>query len=214
MWGAERNVAMFQALSKSDTSVFGKAITELEAQHPLIFCEVGNIIAELDEQLNISVTQFADVFDLNYEINPVRWHSARQQLLNQVVAYLLQRYVEPTEIIPERLVSDDFKTIDAFFERDGHLAQNSPEGEKIVEQTPALTITPEMDALRRENNRLKLEVETLHRQKARAEEKAISALRYRPSSRTQPRYSSIDAMISDMIREEVEEVLAEGKANV
>jgi hypothetical protein len=85
-----------------------------------------------------------------------------------------------------------------------------PAGESIAQPVRSA----EVESLRRENNRLKLEVETLRRQKARAEEKAMSAFRYRPSSRNQPRYSSIDDMIGDMIRDEIEEVLGEGVFNV
>jgi hypothetical protein len=126
-------------------------------------------------------------------------------MLKGLTGFIAQvRHFEGDVMIPARQF--DYKNAAEYF--------NVPPAEAIV---PA-SASDEIEALRRENNRLKLEVQSLRRQKARAEEQAISSLRYRPSRRNQRSFSSLDeyieSMMSEAVAEGVRQVLGEGKANV
>jgi hypothetical protein len=168
---------------------------------PTFRAAMCRLVQKVSQTIDQEITE---VFQPDAASEP-QWNTARTLMLKGLTGFIAQvGYFEGDVMISERQF--DYKNAAEYF--------GLPADEAIVQPAPSA----EVEALRRENNRLKLEVETLRRQKARAEEKAISALRYRPSSRGQRSFTSLDEyienMMSDAVAEGVRQVLAEGKANV
>lgn len=193
----------------------GQPLTQEDVQSKAFILEVSNIVVQIDESLDEGLAQFCDVFEID---DYIRENSAKQQLLQQVCSFLLQRPVAAREVVSTGFLTSE--AVDTFFFdfKSNPPAAFSPAGESVAQLVP----NAELEALRKENARLQAELEALRKEKALAEEQAISAMRRRPTRHNHSirryAYPTIDDMISDLMTEAVAEgvrqVLGEGKANV
>lgn len=179
---------MLATLSKPNT--FGHPLMQEDGHHWEIKLQATGVIDGMTELIDEGIAQFVDTFEI-HDDDFIRWDSARTLVLHHIVAYLLQRPVAPDEIIAEHHL--DGRKAGNYFRHETYtpFAASKP--------TPKVDNSAELELLRRENARLKLENEALRCEKQLAEEQAIYAMRRRPSSRFGRSYATLDEMVGDML---------------